>query len=132
MPNVIKQNNVLKVGKYLWEGVSAPAQDLCDKLIRFTPSERLLPAEIIVHPWIAAGIAPATPLPNVLAGLQKLRLGGLQKLVLQVMDEAAAAGRGGAGRGTGRSKHDRSRASLGGSLGRVPAVPLPTAKRIRA
>ena len=84
----LKQDSLLEFDdSELWDPVSEPAKRLVEKTMVADPRLRASPAEILADPWISENAAPITPLPNVLGRLQKLKLDGLQKLMLRVMSQ---------------------------------------------
>ncbi len=84
----LKQDSLLEFDdSELWDPVSEPAKRLVEKTMVADPRLRASPAEILADPWISENAAPITPLPNVLGRLQRLKLDGLQKLMLRVMSQ---------------------------------------------
>ena len=81
----MQANRAIDWSKKYWKAVSAEARALLAKILRADSAERPAPDAIVQDKWFESGVAPSTPLPHVLDGLRRLRLGGLQKLVLQLM-----------------------------------------------
>eukprot|EP00908_Phaeocystis_cordata_P016733 Transcript_28048.p2 GENE.Transcript_28048~~Transcript_28048.p2 ORF type:complete len:345 (-),score=140.73 Transcript_28048:1347-2381(-) len=69
-----------------WAPVSEPCKDLLRSILQPTPEKRATPAQILAHVWVAGGAAPVEQLQHAVEGIRHLRLRGLQKIVLQMME----------------------------------------------
>ena len=100
----MQANRAIDWSKKYWKAVSAEARALLGKILRADSAERPRPDDIVRDKWFESGVAPSTPLPHVLDGLRRLRLGGLQKLVALLKGEKAR----------GEPKHENSPLTLPG------------------
>jgi len=70
--NTANLYRAIKAGKYdfpspYWDDVSDGAKNLVTRLLTVDPKQRATPAQVLAHPWIAAGIAKKTNISASLA-----------------------------------------------------------------